>query len=386
MTTPRDEPIAMAPQRLWLARTTAWALLLMGWLVLGALGRQQLPQIAGGLAPLALWLAALGLWLAWTGTWRWSVAGLRIALLFSAGIASIALLMKQPAGLLLAALAWAALLVAASFSVRSLRLVQTGPMPSPSWPAAAGALLAWALAGDLDAVRDSAAPIAAAIGLAAMTLAAMLPARKLGRQGCRAGLFDCSLVLLSPTQWQRPTDWPLAAAAVAMLPMMASLSAMADWCGALRWPAATDTALHLAAMLLPALLLQAPRALARRQLAAGAGVLLALGGASLLWPGLPGLLGASLLQTMAWSLGWAAMLLPRPPEQRNEGAPDSPPAALRQSAVSAAAMLLLGLALAQAGPSALSAVHLLLGLLGLLGLVAMAADPLGLRKTRSAAR
>ena len=49
-------------------------------------------------------------------------------------------------------------------------------------------------------------------------------------------------------------------------------------------------------------------------------------------------------------------------------------------------MLLLGLALAQAGPAALSAVHLLLGLLGLLGLVAMAADPMGLRKTRSAAR
>ena len=90
-------PLHHAPQRLWLARAIAWALLLGGWLVLGTLGRQHLPQAAGGQAPVALWLTTVGGALALVGRWRWSAPALALL-----GRSAIALL-----------------LVAASFAVRA---------------------------------------------------------------------------------------------------------------------------------------------------------------------------------------------------------------------------------------------------------------------------
>ena len=270
-------------QRLCLARTVAWALLLGGWLVLGTLGRQQLPQSAGGQLPVALWLATLAGALALAGHWRASVLALRSGLLASGLAAALALAWpdRSAALLLCAAVAWALLLVAASLVVRGLRRLQPGPAPTPTGPALAGAVLAWAVAGDLDALRHGVVPVVWALGLAALALALLLPLRVpagaaapaagarrgVGFGACRAGLlFDCALPLLRPGRWRDLAAWPQAAAALAMLPMMASLPAMADWCGDLRWPAAAGTALHLGAMLLPAALLHAwPMPLQRLQ-------------------------------------------------------------------------------------------------------------------------
>ena len=91
------------------------------------------------------------------------------------------------------ALAWALWLVAASRTVKRLR---RGREPgTPLAPAAAGALLAWALAGD-------------------------------------------------PTALPLPAV-ALALALAALLPMMAALPAVADWCGACGWPPRAVTAAHL---------------------------------------------------------------------------------------------------------------------------------------------
>jgi hypothetical protein len=378
-------PTAFAPQRLGLARVIAWALLLGGWLVLGALGRQQLPQIAAGQLPVALWLAVIGALLASAARRSWSAPVLRVILLASGAATALALILwgGTPVGLLVATVAWAALLVSASFTVRRLRLLQSRLPPAPVASAVFGALLAWGLAGDLDALRQDAAPVGTALGAAALLLSALMPSFSVSTpiRSCRAGLFDCSLPLLLPGRWRHPSEWPQAAAALGMLPMMASLPVMTEWCGDLRWSSATGTALHLGAMLLPAALLRAAPLhggwLARR-LAPLAGVLLVLGGAALLWPSLSGLMAASLLHGLAWSIAWAAMLAPH---QAGTGeladrSTRKPPLAARHAAVlgpavlTAAAVLLLGSAIDQRGPAALASVHAVLAGLGLFGLMA----------------
>ena len=393
-------PLRLAPQRLVLVRVVAWALLLGGWLVLGALGRQQLPQVAAGQLPVALWLAVIGALLATATRHSWSAPVLRVMLLASGAAAALALILwgGTPAGLLVASVAWAALLVSASFTVRRLRLLQSRLPPAPVACAVFGAGLAWGLAGDLDAVRQNAAPVGMALGAAALLLSALVPSFSVATpiRSCRAGLFDCSLPLLLPGRWRHPADWPQAAAALGMLPMMASLPVMTEWCGDLRWSSATGTALHLGAMLLPAALLRAAPLHGGwrvRRLAPLAGVLLTLGGAVLLWPslsGLSGLMAASLLHGLAWSLAWAAMLAPPQagPVELADRLPAraqaadaghhtrTPPMPARHTAVlwpalcTAAAVLLLGIAIDQIGPAALASVHAVLAGLGLFGLMA----------------
>lgn len=386
------KPLPHARQRLWLARAVAWALLLGGWLVLGTLGRQYLPQTAGGQVPVALWLATVGGALAVSGRRRWSALALRSALLAAglAAAAALTLVQQSPAALLWAAGAWALLLVVASFAVRGLRRLQPGPPPAPIGPALAGACLAWAMAGDLDTLRQGLGPVVLALGLAALTLALLLPApttrvapgeggRSAGFGRCQAGLFDCSLPLLQPGRWRHPATWPQTAAALAMLPMMASLPAMADWCGGLRWPAAAGTALHLGAMLLPAALLHSlGKPLQRPQPILA--LLLVLGGAALLmWPGQSGLMVASWLHGLAWSVAWSVMLMPRGGRSGSVGRQASsaqsctaraglaPGAKWGAALLTASAVLLLGQAMAQAGPAALEAVHATLAGLGLVG-------------------
>jgi hypothetical protein len=373
MSQDETRPIRRAAQRLWLARVIAWALLLGGWLVLGALGRQQLPQIAAGQLPVALWLVLIGALLAMAARRDgWSASVLRTSLLASGWVAALALIFEggTAIGLLVATAAWALLLVCASLTVRRLRLLQTSPPPAPIASAVFGAVLAWGLAGNLDAVRQNSAPLGLALAVAALLLSALVPSLRhaTSNRTCRAGLFDCSLPLLLPSRWRHRAAWPQAAAALGMLPMMASLPVMAEWCGDLRWSSATGTALHLGAMLLPALLLHTGWPV--RRLAQSTGVLLVIGGASLLWPTLSGLMVASLLHGLAWSVAWAAMLGPR------KGGASPPPSirphttVLRPAMLTAAAVLLLGCAIDQFGPAALAGVHAVLALLGLVGLMA----------------
>lgn len=384
-------PLAAASTRLWLARAVAWSLLMGGWLALGSLGRLHLPQVAGGLAPLALWLLTIGLALSWSGTGRVirSATALRCTLLVAAAASAGALLSlaRWPAAagglLLLASLTWAALLLAGSCCVRALRQRQSARPTSPVLPALAGAALAWLWAGDSLASRPSPAMLAAVLLASTLLLAWLLPRSASGLRVCRVGLFDCSFPLLSAPRWHRLQDWPRAAAAFSMLPMMVSLAVMGDWCATLTWlsgGAVTLSLLHLAAMLGPALLLtlRQPRRWSDRSLALATGALLASGGLALGWPGLAGLMVASLLQGMAWSLAWAGSLRGTVAGQAAASAEchrtrtracaaTAATATWRPVVMTAAAMLGLGLAIDQHGPAVLVTVHAALAIAGGLG-------------------
>jgi hypothetical protein len=333
------------------ARTLAWALWLGGWLVLGGFGHQHLPLLAGGLAPLALWFLCIGLLLALP--WPLSPRVLAPSLGVGALLAAAGLVWLQALSL---AVGWALLLVAASRTVKRLRRDRVPNAPLA--PAAAGGLLAWALAGNPTAVSPP--MVALALMLVALALAALLPRQGSAISGCRAGLFDCALPLAALGPWRTARQWPQQAALLAMLPMMASLPALADWCSAGGWPPRAVTAAHLTAMLLPPLLLRRLRAEARR---AAIALLLAGGGAALwLQPGLQGLMAAALLHGTAWGLVWGGLLAA-------QSAPAPGPGPAHAAAAVAALLLALGWALHFGGPAALIAAHALLALCGVIGLV-----------------
>jgi hypothetical protein len=373
--------------RLPLARMAAWALLVAAWLALGALGYRHVPLWAGGMLPLALWLACMA------GCMRLSVTVLRPQHLSSAiavsGLVCAAGLCWAPqggagAGVLVAAVAWAVLLVAASHTVRQLRPGDRQALPL--WPVAVGLMLGGGASLELViGAGSTAATLALVLGAAVLLLVLRsLPLNRLagGHAGaCRQGLFDCALPLSTPLIKHRgltaiPVDAsPLFSSAAlsvrgarwAMLPMMAALPTMTAWC-ATSVPAAPAPALllamHLGAMVAPAWAL---RGLARLGLhlrtAAACAALLVAGGVMLLAaPSLRGLMLATLLHTCAWSVAWEPGLRKRADAPR---AP--PPRAVPVFAMAAPlCLLLLGAATATFGPQALMAVHGALALLGLL--------------------
>jgi hypothetical protein len=139
---------------------------------------------------------------------------------------------------------------------------------------------------------------------------------------------------------------PLAAARWSMLPMMAMLPHMQAWCGAAGPAAGLWWGLHLVLMLLPAWW---PRVAAPEVVSRLCAALLLAGGLAL-WarPGLQGLMAASLLHTLAWSLACTVTAAHAGRGLHGLAAP--------------AALLLLGAAVARAGPSALVLVHAALAL------------------------
>ena len=95
------------------------------------------------------------------------------------------------------------------------------------------------------------------------------------------------------------------------------------------------------------------------------------------WPGLGGLMAASLLQALACGLAWRlAPPVPMRPARRHRLA----------LAVPAVAVALLGVALAAFGPPALMAVHALLGAVAVAGAAAAAALKLSAGRRRPAVR
>ncbi len=347
------------------ARTLAWALWLGGWLVIGSLGHQQAPSFTAALAPLALWLLLIGALLAWSP--RLAPRGLTLATLAAAGSVGVALLTTN---LWLLVAGWALLVVTASRTVKALRRSRPSDPPpgSPLAPAAAGALLAWALAGDF-----APAPLALwwAWVAVALALVALQPRRAGAARGCRAGLFDCALPGSRFSGPGAASDLAHQAALLAMLPMMAALPALADWCGADAWPQRSATALHLGAMLLPPLLLpllRPPAAMLRLVLA----LLMVAGGAALLLrQGVQGLMAAALLHGVAWGLAWGGPLAHRATASTRAAGHHLAGATPGRAAAAAAALLLaLGLGLDAAGPDALRLAHGALALLGAAALLA----------------
>jgi len=378
-----DAPPAGAAWRLATARTLAWALLFGGWIVLGTLGRQHLPTWAAGQAPVALWLVTLGATLVGSARRPPTPRALR-TVLAGAGLGlavALAAIGRGGAGaaVMSAAVCWGVLLVAVSLAVRSLRFAQPGLPPAPLLPAATGAGVAWLGTGELPGLHERLDAIGLALAVAALAVALLLAARATGRApgGCRAALFDCSLALPSLSAWRRSGDWPLHAAALAMLPMMAALPAMVDWCAVSPPWFGAATAWHLAAMVLPAVTLRAwLQRVARRRLNGVVAVLLLAGGLALLgWPGLYGLMLAAVLHALAWSLAWAAPMVSRERAPRAAAQPARLQglAPLGAALSMAAAVLALGIAIDRFGPQALMAVHAALAVVGSAGLLMMSA-------------
>lgn len=390
MATARPEPSGLA-LRLALVRTLAWALLIGGWLVLGALGRQHLPLLAGGQAPVALWLVTMAGGLALVKDHQLSMLTLRIVLASAGGVAVAALLALNhhsgpaAAWVLLASSAWGVLLLGASFCVQALRRSSTQRPPAPFSAAVAGAALSWAVAGDLVAVSRSADAVALAVLVAALVAVALVPHGVKLVSACRAGLFDCALHLPGWRPWRDPAQWPHLAAALVMLPMMAALSRMSEWCGAddgMALSAPATVALHLGAMLLPAWGLHvarrrstpvpgSPASVPPKWLRAGVALAMLVSGLVLLiWPGFAGLMAASLWQAVAWSLAWclSMQVLPLP-------RPLAPPSVslwrfvghIVPLAASGGAVLALGMAIDAVGPAALVTVHATLAVLAIAG-------------------
>jgi hypothetical protein len=366
--------------RLWLARAVAWSLLFGGWTVLGALGHEAARAGAPPGLPLAAWLASIGLLLALgmhrASSMRTLGAGLAGAALLAAGALST-VDGAAPAPLLGAALGWAALLVLASRQVKALRVRVPRRTPAPIGPALVGAAIAWTVCGDpLRAATQT--PLAAAWLLAsAMLLLALAPRGAPPVTGCSAGLFDCSLPL-PRGGWGRAADWPLHAAALAMLPMMAALPDMAERCAADGLSSPAITGLHFASMVGPAWLLRGQ--LGRWPRVRLAGVVAALLGAGGLAIALGehrgALLAGMLLHGVAWSLAWAGPMLARDTPARG---PLPPTQQCVTALATAAAVALLAGAVATAGTDALRVAHGALALLALAGLV-LARGPALLRR------
>jgi len=302
--------------RLMLARACAWALLVAGWIGIGSFALLIAPSASGGFALVALWL--LGLGAAATVATRSGMrqAAQRAALCAGAAATAGGLWWTVHGGglsaLLLALAGWAALTAMASGVVRSLRIMQAATPKPPIVPAslgAVGAALFLGDIGDLTALAMRLAALVATIGIALLLLQAPM-SEGAARQGCRAGLFDCSLPSWPAGAWRDLVQWPTLIAGLVMLPMMAALPLMAEWCRADAVAPQTMVLWHLTAMFGPALILH--RWIAQwstRTLASACAALLALGAAAALWAASPlNILGMSVAQGAAWGIAWCGQL------------------------------------------------------------------------------
>jgi hypothetical protein len=153
---------------------------------------------------------------------------------------------------------------------------------------------------------------------------------------------------------QDGASWLAFGARWTMLPMMAALAVSSDWCAGLGLSAGQGVALHLAAMLAPAMVLRgrtSPLWVAAFMLAG----LLAVP----LWPGVRGWMAMSLLHALAWGIAWS----------RQREALHVAGARARAWAMMAPALtvLALGVTIAEFGPRGLVAVHVVLGAVSLAG-------------------
>lgn len=354
--------------RLHLARTLAWALLLAGWVGLGSLSLVLTPSHTVAFALVALWLLALGGIAELLRRWpqpRWALRCLLLMAGASAAGAMVGALHGHGWGVLsMAWLAWAGVVALASAVVRSCRQACSQAAGPPVAAAAAGALLVWWWVGDLADLPTLLPRLAAGLAGAACLLGMIWPRQGVPGGPCRAGLFDCSLPTWSLAQWRQPQAWPLALAALVMLPTMCSLPLMLALCSSASVSAQTVLGVHFAAMFLPALW-GVRRPLELLRVAPTACAALLAGGAALLLlaPGAVGWWAIAVAHGMAWSLAWAAQLNLRGPQ----AAAHTP--VLFSAALNAGLVLALGWGLDSTGLLALSAWHAALGLAGALAWV-----------------
>ena len=349
--------------QLSLARACAWALLVAGWVGIGSFALTFTPTVGSGFALVALWLLALGgaAAVATRGGMRTDARALALAgaALLTAGALWATVHGGGPPAVLVALLGWAALTALASGVVRGLRLTQPVAPRPPVAAASLGALIAGLVLGDPGDLQGLALRLAIFVALIALLLVALQRgiADRPAAPGCRAGLFDCSLPAWPAGAWRDPQQWPILLAGVAMLPMMAALPLMADWCRAQQLAPQAMVLAHLAAMFGPALLLQG--AVARwspRQLSVVCALLLGAGAGIVIWAPPPAdLLGLAVTHGAAWGLAWCGQLW-APARRSQQGT--SP---LRAAAGYAVLTLAFGFVVQQAGPAGVAAAHVALG-------------------------
>jgi len=310
--------------RLRAAGSLAWALWLGGWIGLASLSQAVSASACGAFAQMALGLFALGAIAQSGGRPDWPRAGRRGMSIVAAAALALAVTGapgRNDAGgswLILAWLAWAAIVGLASATVRGCRRAAPAAMTSPATPAAAGAVLAWICLGDVTDLHGLTLRLAGGVLVAGGGLAALQPPRALRAAACLDGLFDCSLPSGSSDDWRDPQRRPVWLASLVMLPMMCTLPLVLALCrsGGLspRWA----LGLHLAAMFVPAWLVQRRGDLVATP--AACGLLLALG-AAMPWfvSGGAATWGSTLLHGAAWSLAWTVRIRQRPVERPRAG-------------------------------------------------------------------
>lgn len=350
------------------ATALAWALLLAGWIGLASLSQRLASGPGPAFALIAGWVLALAvLRVAWAA-WRLPSTVRRGLLPCIAGSAAALLLATLQGGgpwtLWLAMALWAALVTLATASIRAC-----GPVGRPGAaiaPAAAGALLAWLLLGDIGDVRALGLRMEIGALVASILLATVLPKCAAPATDGRDTIGDCALPPGFGACWRSPRRWPLVLASAAMLPMMCGLPWMVDLCRASGLSAQDVVGVHLLAMFVPALVF-AILGVKDTVLAPVLCAVLLVAGASAL-EGAPTALGGwvlTLANGAAWSL--AALVRRASPGQGREDAS----AVLAAGGLGATLVLLLGLGVSFVGLRAFGAWQIASAAGAAIGLCAM---------------
>lgn len=370
---PSAGPCEGWPVRLACVRSLVWALLLSGWVGLGSLSQTLASGPLSAFALVAGWLLALGGLNAAcaAGRFRGPVRRrlLPCAALLAAGLPYAALHGGGMGALWLAMLAWAALVALASSAVGAGGFPD-GRAGARAAPAAAGALLAWLLLGDIGDAQALAGRLMAGASVAGALLPLLLPRCSVSAADSGAAIGDCALPAWPRAAWRRPRQWPLLLASAVMLPMMCGLPLMVDLCREGGLSPQGVVGVHLLAMFAPALLLAACRIEVSRGAPLLCAVLLVAGAVALLWaPGALAAWAAMLAHGSAWSVAWHA----------RKDAPHPIPAAGASTLAGTALVLLLGMATSLAGLQAFGAWHLASGGAAAVALCAMLAAELASR-------
>jgi hypothetical protein len=358
----------MQPISLALSRALAWAILISGWIAIAAFAFQFARGLFWGFVIVATWLVCLGASASLGRSLRSGRVSIGIGLILGAIFAGGGLIWSVHGGgtvaVLFSVLGWSAMTALASGVVRKLRFrVHKKPDP-PVVEAALGGLTAALVIGDLGDLVALATKMAMFLGAisAILTWLQITSGAEHKKQGCRAGLFDCSLPAWPTGAWRDPGSWPFLLSSLVMLPMMATLPLMVMWCADTAVSGEWMILVHVGAMFGSALILRLWRDTIRPASLSAACVGLLVSGAlfPLIESRANGLLGLAILHGAAWGVAWSTQLWS--PARRS----DQNSSPLLASLGYAALALLFGVAVQYKGADGAVGLHVLMALLALL--------------------
>jgi hypothetical protein len=357
----------MQPISLALSRSLAWAILISGWITIAAFAFQFTHGPFWGFVIVATWLVCLGASASMGRSLNLSQVSIGVGLLVGAVFAGGGLIWSVQGGgtvaVLCSVIGWSAMTALASGVVRKLRFrLEKKPDP-PVVEATLGGLTAALIIGDLGDLVALATKIALFLGAIAtiLTWLQMTSGSEQKEQGCRAGLFDCSLPAWPRGAWRDPGSWPFLLSSLVMLPMMAALPLMVMWCADTALSGEWMILIHVGSMFGSAIALRPWREALRPELLAGVCVALLVSGAlfPLIENRASGLLGLATLHGAAWGVAWSTQLWS--PARRS----DQNSSPLSASLGYAALAICFGLAVEQKGADGATGLHALIALMAL---------------------